>query len=163
MCERWVETGTDCYIDPSSSLDHSSTSSSSWVAQPWVTEGSKPSVCHWLSLRHLDSNWLEPSRAPGYIIFWRSPDSAVLPLISTCTSLDWRLGRGSIYNRPPRGLVPLIAIVQEKKGKVRPVMDFRELNNFVDAYRDNAKFCAQKLREWRQKGSNVATLDLKRA
>ena len=26
VCEKWVETGTDCYIDPSSSLYHSSTS-----------------------------------------------------------------------------------------------------------------------------------------
>ena len=29
VCERWVETGTDFYIDPTS-LDHSSTSSASW-------------------------------------------------------------------------------------------------------------------------------------
>ncbi len=26
VCERWVETGTDCYIDPTSSLDHSTLS-----------------------------------------------------------------------------------------------------------------------------------------
>ena len=31
MCERWVETGTDCYIDPSFPLDHSSISFSSWL------------------------------------------------------------------------------------------------------------------------------------
>ena len=37
VCERRVETGTDCYIDPSFSLDHSmlcyplSTSSASWL------------------------------------------------------------------------------------------------------------------------------------
>ena len=31
LCERWVETGTDCYIDPSFSPDHSSSSSSSWL------------------------------------------------------------------------------------------------------------------------------------
>ena len=31
VCERWVETGTDCYIDPSSPLDHSSISFSSWL------------------------------------------------------------------------------------------------------------------------------------
>ena len=31
MCERWVETGTDSYIDPTSSPDHSSTSSASWL------------------------------------------------------------------------------------------------------------------------------------
>ena len=69
-----------------------------WVAQPWVTEGPKPSVCRWLSLRHLVPNWLEPPRAPGYIIVSRSPASAVLPLIYTGAYLDWRLGRGSIYN-----------------------------------------------------------------
>ena len=31
VCEKWVETGTDCYIDPTSSPDHSSTSSASWL------------------------------------------------------------------------------------------------------------------------------------
>ena len=29
------------------------------VAQPWVTESPKPSVCRWLSLWHLVPNWLE--------------------------------------------------------------------------------------------------------
>ena len=70
------------------------------VAQPWVTEGPKPSVCRWLSLRHLVSNWLEPPRAPGYIIVSCPPASAVLPLIYTGAFLEWRLGRGSIcYTR----------------------------------------------------------------
>ena len=32
-----------------------------WVAQLWVTVCPKPSVCRWLSLRHLVSNCLEPS------------------------------------------------------------------------------------------------------
>ena len=59
---------------------------------------------------------------------------------------------------PPRELIPLMVIVQENKGEVRPVMDYRELNNFVDAYTANADVCAQKLREWQQQGSNVATL-----
>ena len=31
MCERWVETGTDCYIDSTSSFDHSSSSFASWL------------------------------------------------------------------------------------------------------------------------------------
>ena len=30
-CEKWMETRMDCYIDPSSSLDHSSTSFASWL------------------------------------------------------------------------------------------------------------------------------------
>ena len=32
VCEKWMETRTDCYIDPGSSLDHSSTSFASWLA-----------------------------------------------------------------------------------------------------------------------------------
>ena len=30
-----------------------------WAAQPWVTEGPKPSVCRWLSLQHLVPNWFQ--------------------------------------------------------------------------------------------------------
>ena len=30
-----------------------------WVAQPWVTEGPKPSVCRWFSRGHLVPNWLQ--------------------------------------------------------------------------------------------------------
>ena len=124
-----------------------------WAAQPWVTEGTKPSVCHWLSLRHLVPNWLQlqleltqtgtdwlkPSVAPGYIFVWCPPAScgrthlppspnsttstgqgdilisltgctyfAVLPLIYTGASLDWRLGRGSIYNKKCQHFVFMI-------------------------------------------------------
>ena len=76
-----------------------------WAAQPWVTEGPKPFVCHWLSIQHLVPNWLNSNRkwpklsvAPGYIIVLCPPASAVPPLIYTGASLDWWLGWGSIYN-----------------------------------------------------------------
>ena len=62
---------------------------------------------------------------------------------------------------PPKGLIPLMAIVQ--KQKVRPVLDYRELNGFVDAFTANAEVCVQKLREWRQQGVNVSLLDLQNA
>ena len=42
-------------------------------------------------------------------------------------------------------------------------MDYRELNKYVDAHTPNADVCAQKLRERRQKGSNVDILDLRQA
>ena len=63
VCERWVGDGDRLlHIDPSSS-DHSSTSFSSWLsAQPWVTEGPKPSVCRWFSIPHLVLNWLQLGR-----------------------------------------------------------------------------------------------------
>ena len=48
---------------------------------------------------------------------------------------------------PVKGLIPLMAIVQQNKDKVRPVIDFRELNSHVDAFTSNANVCADKIRE----------------
>ena len=62
-----------------------------------------------------------------------------------------------------KGLIPLKAIVQQNKDKVRPVMDFRELNSHVDAFTANADVCADRIREWRRLGTNVAIVDLRRA
>ena len=45
---------------------------------------------------------------------------------------------------PPKGLISLMAIMQ--KQKVRPVLDYWELNGFVDAFTANAEACAQKQR-----------------
>ena len=64
---------------------------------------------------------------------------------------------------PAKGLIPLMAIVQQNKDKVRPVMDFRELNSHVDDFTSNADICADKIREWRRLGTNVAIVDLRRA
>ena len=64
---------------------------------------------------------------------------------------------------PIKGLIPLMAVQQQHKSKVHPVMDFRQLNCYVDVYTANADVCAAKLREWQQKGSNVSLLDLKSA
>ena len=80
-------------------------SHSDWAAQPWDTEGRKPSVCKLIltlaSCPPTDSNsnpnwnWPKPSVVPGYIIVWHPPASAVPPIIYTDASLDWRIGRGS--------------------------------------------------------------------
>ena len=48
---------------------------------------------------------------------------------------------------PPKGQIPLMAVVQEQKQKVCPVLDFRELDGFVDAFTANAEVCPQNLRE----------------
>ena len=44
---------------------------------------------------------------------------------------------------PPKGLISLMAIVQ--KQKVRPVLDYRELNGFVDAFIANAEVHVDKV------------------
>ena len=59
---------------------------------------------------------------------------------------------------PPKGLIPLMAVVQEQKQKV---LDYRELNSFVDAFTANAEVWAQRLRECRRQG--VLLLDLRNA
>ena len=42
-------------------------------------------------------------------------------------------------------------------------MDFRELNQHIDAFTADSDVCAEKLREWSQQGTNVAVLDLAKA
>uniref|UniRef100_A0A5S6R0A2 Integrase catalytic domain-containing protein n=1 Tax=Trichuris muris TaxID=70415 RepID=A0A5S6R0A2_TRIMR len=64
---------------------------------------------------------------------------------------------------PVKGLIPLMAVVQRHKQKVRPVMDFRELNAHIEPFTAAADVCADKLRQWRRQGANVAMVDLKDA
>ena len=107
VSERWVRDGDRLlHVDPSSS-DHSSTSFSSWLGllnrgslraqSPQSAAGSHFGI---LSPTDFNSNWNwpKPSVAPGYIIVLCPPASAIPPLIYTGASLDWRLGRGSIWN-----------------------------------------------------------------
>ena len=56
-----------------------------------------------------------------------------------------------------------MAVMQEQRQKVCPVLDYRELNGFVDAFTANAEVCVQKLREWQRQGVNVSLLDLQNA
>ena len=96
MSWRWVRTAK---LTQSSS-NHSSTAFASWLGCSTVGHWGlqDPQSASWFSHRHPLSNWLEPPRAPGYIIVSHPPASGVLPLIYTGASLDWRLGQGSIYN-----------------------------------------------------------------
>ncbi|KFD49052.1 hypothetical protein M513_10100 [Trichuris suis] len=62
-----------------------------------------------------------------------------------------------------RALIPLMAVVQRNKGKVRPVLDFRELNEHINTFTANCDVCVHKLREWRRQGTDVSILDLRKA
>ena len=42
------------------------------------------------------------------------------------------------------GIIPLLAIVQTKKSKVRPVLNFREMNDFVECSSADMPMCATK-------------------
>ena len=100
VCERWVgDRDRLQYWPPSSSSTIAALLShlgwGCWTVGHWGPKA----LC--LQLVLTSASCLQLTRtapAPGYTIFKRSPASAVLPLIFTGESLDWRLGRGSIYN-----------------------------------------------------------------
>ena len=56
-----------------------------------------------------------------------------------------------------------MAVIQQNKQKVRPVFDYRELNDHVDPFTARADICTEKLREWWRAGSNAFVLDLCKA
>ncbi|KAK4319771.1 hypothetical protein Pmani_009323 [Petrolisthes manimaculis] len=75
----------------------------------------------------------------------------------------WLVPHDECKHGPPKGLIPLMAVVQHNKGKVRPVLDFRELNTHIDTFTADSDVCADKLREWRKQGINLSMVDLKKA
>lgn len=65
---------------------------------------------------------------------------------------------------PVKGTIPLMAVTQKnKEGKVRPVMDFRELNERLSPHTADADVCGEKVREWRRRGRDIAMIDLRKA
>ena len=53
---------------------------------------------------------------------------------------------------PVYGWIPFLAVEQTKKDKVRPVMDFRELNQYVESYTGDSDVCSETTRKWRMMG-----------
>jgi len=68
-----------------------------------------------------------------------------------------------LYEGEDCGIIPLLAVLQVNKAKVRPVLDFRELNQFVSSHTATSDVCGEKLRTWRRMGNNVCLIDLKKA
>ena len=60
-------------------------------------------------------------------------------------------------------MLPLMAVVQANKGKVRPVLDYRELNDHVSSHTSESVICAKSIRRWRQMGSNLKIVHLRKA
>jgi len=67
------------------------------------------------------------------------------------------------YDGSCDGVLPLMAVVQTNKQKVRPVLDYRELNEYVSSHTEKSVVCSEKLRNWRQMGTRIKLVDLRRA
>ena len=64
---------------------------------------------------------------------------------------------------PQGGIVPMLAVNQENKGKVRPVLDYQELNASVQSNTANSEVCPETLKRWRLMGDWLGVVDLKNA
>lgn len=64
---------------------------------------------------------------------------------------------------PEQGIIPLLAVEQPNKGKVRPVMDFREINAFIESHTGDSDVCSETTRKWRMLDGEPAVLDLRNA
>ena len=63
------------------------------------------------------------------------------------------------------GILPMLAVFQHTKNKVRPVFDFRQLNDSILNHTgsDNTVVCNYKLRKWRTVGDDLTVVDLQDA
>jgi len=62
------------------------------------------------------------------------------------------------------GILPLMAVDQPSKNKVRPVLDYRELNDYVSCHTgDYSPACDETIRKWRKMTGHLAMVDLRNA
>lgn len=63
------------------------------------------------------------------------------------------------------GILPLMAVEQPTKRKVRPVLDYRELNAYVQSHTGDemTDVCSEVMRKWRQVEGDATLVDLKSA
>jgi hypothetical protein len=62
-----------------------------------------------------------------------------------------------------KSLLPLMAVDQSNKGKVRPVLDFRRVNDYVSSHSGSSAVCDDTIRRWRKEGLNTSLVDLRKA
>ena len=69
------------------------------------------------------------------------------------------------WNGPVKGIIPLLAVFQLTKDKEQPIMDYRELNAFVECHTSDemVAVCGEQIRKWRQLRWELRVVDLKSA
>ncbi|KAI0988562.1 hypothetical protein GJ496_009544 [Pomphorhynchus laevis] len=76
---------------------------------------------------------------------------------------SWEIQNGWLkpYYGEIKVYIPVVAVRNVNKNKVRLVLDFRELNRFVSNHSAESQVCFKTIREWRQAGNNTSQLDLR--
>ena len=84
-----------------------------------------------------------------------------------CAELETWTYRGCVkqWDGPGKGVISLPAVFQPTKDKAHPVMDYRELDNFVECHTgdDMVAVCSEKVTKWRQLQGELKVVDLKSA
>ncbi|XP_054267042.1 uncharacterized protein LOC128989196 [Macrosteles quadrilineatus] len=110
-------------------------------------------------------NWKDVNRLPmleNQVKMYRIPENATEAFETEVE--EWiKSGWLQPYHGEFEGVIPLMAVIQQNKDKVRPVMDYRELNQFVSSHTAGSEVCSEKLRLWRRLGEHVSTVDLRKA
>ena len=106
-----------------------------WTVE-WFWKKKKPPVLK--NMLGLYNKGLEGNRKEKF-------ETAVDQWVKERCLISWN---GSVEN----GILPLMAVEQPTKSKVRPVLDYREFNTSVecDTGYDVLDVCSETLREWRQ-------------
>ena len=124
VCERWVGGGDRLLHIDASSSDHSRTFFLilAGVAQPWITEGPKPSVCRWLSLRHLVPNWLQLTQPASGTWLYNC-------LTRTCLRYSFAYLHRRLIDGSVEGQYVTLAQHSENKVRIRRKVEYSKESN----------------------------------
>ena len=115
--------------------------------------------------------WTDPSKKPSSTKFYNTRVRDEDKLLFDNEILEW-IQEGILVKHDVRRhgsvkfFLPMIAVRQVKGEniKVRPVLDYREFNKSIESHPGGATpICSERLREWRQMGTDCSILDLKKA
>ena len=120
-----------------------------WVVKWMWKNGAPPKKCH-------KANYTVPSQDQEAF------DKEIETWVNDGILVPWNEQRdGELKN-----VIPLMSVKQQKGEviKIRPVLDFRYLNDHIVSRPGAATpLCQSRLREWRKFGPNCAVVDLKKA
>ena len=81
-----------------------------------------------------------------------------------CAELESWISKGwlKLWDGPFKGVIPFLAIFQPNKDKVCPVMDYHELNDFLECHAgdDMVTVCGKNVKKWRQLQGKLKVVDL---
>lgn len=109
---------------------------------------------------------VEPVYLPNTVAEYRIPSevrSEYEAEINKWISDGWLVPYSENQHGRAVGTVPLLAVIQHNKNKVRPVLDFRNLNTHLNPHTADADVCLNTIREWRRQGKRIAVIDLCKA